>query len=63
MEGLNELATFVTGVGFPIAASVGIFYLYDKTIRELTVTLAKIGDGVQRLLDKSDKEDRRVDDR
>jgi hypothetical protein len=55
MDGINELGTFISSVGFPIAASVGIFYLYNKTIKELTVTLEKIGDGVQQLLDRGNK--------
>lgn len=55
MDGLNELGTFISSIGFPIAASVGIFYLYDKTIKELTVTLAKIGDGVEQLLDRKNR--------
>lgn len=32
----------ISSVGFPIAACVGLFYLYDKTIKDLTVTLAEV---------------------
>lgn len=39
---LNEIITVISSVGFPIVACVGIFYLYDCTIKELTITLAKI---------------------
>ena len=39
---LNEIITVISSVGFPIVACVGIFYLYDRTSKELTITLAKI---------------------
>lgn len=39
---LNEIITVISSVGFPIVACFGIFYLYDRTIKELTITLAKI---------------------
>ena len=44
MEGdaLQAISQFIASVGFPIAAFAGIFYLYDKTIKELTVTINKI---------------------
>lgn len=40
---LNEIITVISSVGFPIVACIGIFYLYDRTIKELTITLATIG--------------------
>lgn len=39
---LTEITTAISTVGFPIAAFCGIFYLYDKTIKELTATINKI---------------------
>ena len=38
----NAIITAIGSVGFPIVACVGLFYLYDKTIKSLTITLAKI---------------------
>ena len=32
----------ITTIGFPIVACCGLFYLYDKTIKELTATITKI---------------------
>lgn len=32
---LNEIITVISSVGFPIVACVGIFYLYDRTIKEM----------------------------
>lgn len=40
--GPNEWMQAIGSVGFPIVAACGMFYLYDKTIRELTITLTKI---------------------
>lgn len=51
---MEEIAQIVSTVGFPIAACAGLFYLYDKTIKDLTVTLAKIDatlDGIAKRLD------------
>lgn len=51
---MDEIAQIVSTVGFPIAACAGLFYLYDKTIKDLTVTLAKIDstlDGIAKRLD------------
>lgn len=38
----NSIVSIIGSVGFPIVACCGLFYLYDKTIKELTVTLTKI---------------------
>lgn len=53
MEG-EMIVQLVSTVGFPIVACVGLFYLYDKTIKDLTITLAKIDatlDGIAKRLD------------
>lgn len=50
----NEIVTLISTVGFPIVACIGLFYLYDKTIKDLTITLAKIDstlDGIAKRLD------------
>lgn len=39
---LAEIMSSVGSVGFPIVACVGMFYLYDKTIKDLTATINKI---------------------
>lgn len=39
---LTEIMSSVGSVGFPIVACVGMFYLYDKTIKDLTATINKI---------------------
>lgn len=50
MEDVNVWIQFISSVGFPIAAFCGIFYLYDKTVKELTVTIAKIDNTLQHVL-------------
>lgn len=39
---MNEIATLISTVGFPIAACIGMFYLYNKTITGLTETLTSM---------------------
>ena len=39
---VNEIMQIIGSLGFPIVAACGMFYLYDKTIKDLTVTLARI---------------------
>ena len=39
---VNEIIQIIGSLGFPIVAACGMFYLYDKTIKDLTVTLARI---------------------
>lgn len=61
MEGMGEIAQIISTVGFPIAACAGLFYLYDKTIKDLTITLAKIDatlDGIAKRLDSIEGEEK-----
>lgn len=37
-----DIVQLISTVGFPIVACVVLFYLYDKTIKDLTNTLNKI---------------------
>ncbi len=39
---MQEIVQIISTVGFPIAACCGLFYLYDKTIKDLTNTLNKL---------------------
>lgn len=42
----------IGSVGFPIVACCAMFYLYDKTITELTSTLERIDKTLDKVLDK-----------
>ena len=56
----NSVVSIISSVGFPIAACVGLFCLYDKTIKDLTLTLSKIDttlDGVADAIKKMSEKD------
>lgn len=38
----NAVIQAIGSVGFPIVASIGMFYLYNKTVTELTSTLTRM---------------------
>lgn len=55
----NTIVSIIGSVGFPIVACCGLFYLYDKTIKDLTITLTKIDatlDGIKSMLEKEEAE-------
>lgn len=54
---VNTIIQTISSVGFPIVACVGLFYLYDKTIKELTNTLTKIDSTMTSILDKLNRMD------
>lgn len=59
MSELQEIGQFISTIGFPIAACGMLFYLYDKTIKDLTIMLSKMDttlDGIIKRLDMLDKE-------
>lgn len=46
----QAIAQIISTVGFPIVASVAMFYLYDKTVKDLTVAIAKIDATMEHIL-------------
>ena len=46
----------IGSVGFPIVACCAMFYLYDKTITNLTSMLERIDKTLDKVLDKLDVE-------
>lgn len=38
----NTVVSLIGSVGFPIVACVGMFFLYDRTLKEFTTTLNDI---------------------
>lgn len=38
----NEIMQAISTVGFPITACCVLFYLYDKTLREVVATLSDV---------------------
>lgn len=50
---MNEIVQAISTVGFPIVACGAMFYFYDRTIKDLTITLTKIDttlDGIAKKL-------------
>lgn len=41
-QSLADIATIISTVGFPIVACCGIFYLYNKTIQDITTAINKM---------------------
>ena len=39
---VNDIVTLIGSLGFPIVACVGMFYLYNRTLKDLTGTLGDI---------------------
>lgn len=51
---VNEIVQAISSVGFPIVACGAMFYFYDRTIKDLTITLTKVDttlDGIAKRLD------------
>lgn len=39
---INDIVTLIGSLGFPIVACVGMFYLYNRTLKDFTATLGDI---------------------
>lgn len=39
---VNDITTLIGSLGFPIVACVGMFYLYNRTLKDFTTTLNDI---------------------
>lgn len=39
---VNDIVTLIGSLGFPIVACVGMFYLYNRTLKDFTITLNDI---------------------
>lgn len=47
----NAIVSIIGSVGFPIVACVGMFYLYDRTLKEFTTSLNDITSEIKELRD------------
>ena len=45
----NDIVTIIGSLGFPIVACVGMFYLYDRTLKNFTSTLNGIASEIKEL--------------
>lgn len=61
VDSINVILTAIGSVGFPIVACCALFYLYDKTITKLTVTLDKIDQTLDKMFIRLDSLESRID--
>lgn len=46
---VNDIVTLIGSLGFPIVACVGMFYLYNRTLKDFTSTLNSIASEIKEL--------------
>lgn len=46
---VNDVVTLIGSLGFPIVACVGMFYLYNRTLKDFTSTLNDIASEIKEL--------------
>lgn len=61
-EMVNTIIQLINGCGFPIAACIGIFYLYNKTISGITTTLSKLDTTLDSVASTLERIDRRTEE-
>ena len=44
---VNDIVTLIGSLGFPIVACGGIFYLYNRTLKDFTSTLNDIANEIK----------------
>ena len=53
----NDMMQAISTVGFPIAACCVLFYLYDKTLREVVATLQDVSNTLREVADTLRRKD------
>lgn len=46
---VNDIIALIGSLGFPIVACVGMFYLYNRTLKDFTSTLDDIASEIKEL--------------
>ena len=46
---VNDIVALIGSLGFPIVACVGMFYLYNRTLKDFTITLDDIASEIKEL--------------
>lgn len=46
---VNDIVTLIGSLGFPIVACTGMFYLYNRTLKDFTSTLNDIANEIKEL--------------
>lgn len=55
MDDFTIIMQTISTVGFPIVACIGLFYMYDRIIKDLTITLTKIDTTLEQIVNRLDK--------
>lgn len=56
---MNDIAQLISSVGFPIAASCAMFYLYNKTVQEITKSLTIMNETLNHIMAHIEKEEQK----
>ena len=59
---VQELVNAIGSVGFPIVACCGLFYLYDKTIKDIVNALDNVNQTLTQVNSTLDKITRRLEE-
>ena len=59
---VQELVNAIGSVGFPIVACCGLFYLYDKTIKDIVNALDNVNTTLTQVNSTLDKITRRLEE-
>lgn len=46
---VNDIVSIIGSLGFPVVACVGMFYLYNRTLKDFTSTLGDIAREIKEL--------------
>lgn len=46
---VNDIVALIGSLGFPIVACVGMFYLYNRTLKDFTITLNDVANEIKEL--------------
>lgn len=57
----NEIMQAISTVGFPIVACCVLFYLYDKTLREVVATLQEVSNTLREVSETLKRKDSQHD--
>jgi len=57
----NEIMQAISTVGFPIAACCVLFYLYDKTLRDVVATLQDVSNTLREVSETLKRKDSQHD--
>lgn len=58
---IQEIVTAIGSVGFPVVACIGLFYLYDRTIKDIVNALDNVNSTLNNVNSTLDKITQKLD--